>query len=137
MTGDVAGESPRGEGPGMSALLPGRVGMFVRLVAQPGARAGLLDALHRYMDELDAEQGTEAFLVALDPDEEDIVWLFEWFTDEPAMEAHRSTAAFDVMMRELAGVLAAPPALVRIDPLRVHLQRVVTEGRTVSSVFDS
>ena len=114
-----------GEANAVNALLPGRVGLFVRLAAHPGGRAALLDALHRYTDELAAEPATEAMVISLDPDDGDIVWLFEWFSDEDGFETHRSTVAFADMMAELPDLLAAPPGLLRIDPLRLHLQSAV------------
>ena len=45
-------------------------------------RAAALDVLNRYVDDLDQEPGTEAFLVCVDPDDADVVWLYEWFRDE-------------------------------------------------------
>lgn len=125
---------PDTDGP-VGALLPGRVGLFVRLVCKPGGRTAVLDAMNRYMDALAGEPGTEAFIVAVDPDEDDIVWLYEWFRDPDALDAHRASAPFHEMMRELPAALAAPPALIRIDPLRMHLQRSVAEGRTVDRIF--
>ena len=94
-----------------------------------------IDAMNRDMDALAGEPGTEAFIVAVDPDEDDIVWLYEWFRDADALDAHRASAPFHEMMRELPAALAAPPALIRIDPLRMHLQRSVAEGRTVDRIF--
>jgi quinol monooxygenase YgiN len=119
----------------VGALLPGRVGLFVRLITKPGARTAVLDVMNRYMDELAAEPGTEAFIVAVDPDEGDVVWLYEWFRDVEALEQHRASEPFGRMMRDLPDSLGGPPALIRIDPLRVHLQRVVTEGRTVEEML--
>jgi quinol monooxygenase YgiN len=95
----------------------------------------VLDALNRYMDALAVEPGTEAFIVAVDPDEDDVVWLYEWFRDADALDEHRASEPFHRMMRELPASLAAPPALIRIDPLRMHLQRAVAEGRTVDRIF--
>lgn len=119
----------------VSALLPGRVGLFVRLVCKPGSRTAALDVTNRYIDGLAGEPGTEAFIVAVDPNEADILWLYEWFTDDAALNAHRSSDPFHAMMAELPGVLASPPALIRVDPLRMHLQRSVAEGRTVDRIF--
>ena len=121
--------------PPVAALLPGRVGLFVRLVCQPGQRTAALDVTNRYMDELAAEPGTEAYIVGMDPNEADILWLYEWFTDAAAMKAHRASEPFGRMMAELPGVLASPPALIRVDPLRMHLARVVADGRTVDHIF--
>lgn len=119
----------------LGALLPGRVGLLVRLVCKPGGRTAALDAMNRYMDALGTEPGTEAFVVAVDPEDDDVVWLYEWFRDAEALEEHRASAPFHVMMRELPSLLAAPPALVRIDPIRMHLQRAVAEGETVDRFF--
>ena len=115
MTGDPDDE-------GRSVLLPGRVGLFVRLAAHPGGRPGLLDALHRYADQLGAEAATEVFVIALDPDDADIVWIYEWFTDEEALNRHRASAPFAELVGEIPELLAAPPGLLRIDPLRLHMQ---------------
>jgi quinol monooxygenase YgiN len=119
----------------VGALLPGRVGLFVRLVCRPGRRTAALDVTNRYMDDLAAEPGTEAFIVAVDPNESEVLWLYEWFTDAEALDAHRSSHAFHAMMAELPAALASPPALIRVDPLRMHLQRAVAEGRTVDRIF--
>lgn len=110
-----------------NALLPGRVGLFVRLAAHPGGRPGLLDALHRYADQLSAEPDTEVFVIALDPDDEDIVWLYEWFTNEKALEHHRTSAPFTELVGEIPELLAAPPGLLRIDPLRLHMRTAVLD----------
>lgn len=113
------------EGPALTALLPGRVGLFVRLAAHPGGRPGVLDALNRYADQLAGEPSTEAFVIALDPDDADIVWIYEWFTNEEALNEHRSSEAFAGLINEIPELLAAPPGLLRIDPLRLHVQPAI------------
>lgn len=110
-----------------SALLPGRVGLFVRLQAHPGGRALVLDALHRYADQLKDEPTTELFVIALDPDDDDIVWLYEWFSDESGLEEHRGSQAFADLIGEIPDLLASPPGLLRIDPLRLHMQTHVLD----------
>jgi len=108
-----------------SALLPDRVGLFVRIAAHPGGRPGLLDALHRYADSLATEPQTEVFVIALDPDDADVVWLYEWFRDEAGLEQHRASEPFAQMMAEMSELVAGPPGLLRIDPLRLHMQTAV------------
>ena len=73
------------------SLTPGRRGMLVRLTAEEGRRPALLDALHRYSDGLDEEPGTELFIVHVDPDDANIVWLYEIFHDDEAQEEHRES----------------------------------------------
>lgn len=104
-----------------SRLLPDRHGLVVRLQAHPGGRTALLDALHRYADRLDQEPATEFFVISLDPDEVEVVWLHEWFHEEAGLDAHRAAPAFSHLMSELATALANPPGVMRFQPLRMHL----------------
>ncbi|TAK68289.1 MAG: antibiotic biosynthesis monooxygenase [Actinomycetota bacterium] len=106
----------------VTQLLPGRIGMLVRLSAHPGGRTALLDALNRYVDHLDEEPGTELFAVALDPDDADVVWLQEWFHDEDAQRAHTASGPFQRLVHDMQDLLLSPPGLLRVDPLRVSLQ---------------
>ena len=103
-------------------LLPGRHAMLVRLQAAEGRRPAVLDLLHRYTDGLAEEPGTEAFIVHLDPDDGDIVWIYEVFRDEDALLAHRSADGFAMLMSDMPELLAAPPGVLRLDPLRMSLQ---------------
>jgi quinol monooxygenase YgiN len=112
--------------PAIDAVLPGRIGMLVRIPTLPGMRAAALDALNRYIDDLDEEPGTEAFLVCVDPSDPDVVWLYEWFRDEQAVEAHRSAPLFGRLMNELPGLVGESPGIMRIDPLRLRMSNAVS-----------
>ena len=116
----------------LNRLLPQRLGMVVRLQAQPGRRAGLLDALHRYADRLAEEPATEMFVISLDPDEVDVVWLHEWFHGDAGVNAHRSAPAFADLMHDLSDLLATPPGIMRFEPLRVHLAPQLLEAEAAS-----
>lgn len=86
---------------------------MVRLLAQPGRRPALLDALHRYADELaDAEPQTEAFVMCLDPQEQNAVWLFEWFSGLDGQDQHRASAPFSGLIAELSEVLGEEPQVL-------------------------
>ncbi len=112
--------------PPVDAVLPGRIGLLVRVPVLPGLRAAALDVLHRYVDDLDQEPGTEAFLVCVDPDDSDVVWLYEWFRNEEALESHRSSPLFARLTSELPGLIADGPGIMRLDPLRLRMSSAVT-----------
>lgn len=103
-------------------LLPGRRSLLVRLACQTGMRPALLDALNSYTDGLAEEPGTVVFVVSLDPDSEDLVWLYEIFRDEDSEVAHRSSSGFAALMQSIPPLLAGPPAVLRMEPLRMSLQ---------------
>lgn len=112
-------EAPR------QVLLPGRRSLLVRLTCKEGMRAALLDALHAYTDGLSEEPGTEVFMVSTDPENASIVWLLEVFRDAEAEIAHRAARGFDSLMRAIPDILADPPAILRMEPLRLSLQEQV------------
>lgn len=105
--------------------------MLVRLTANKGMRPALLDLLNTYADGLAEEPGTELFIVSMDPDDENIVWLYEIFADEDAENAHRSSGGFARLMNAMPPLLDGPPAVLRTVPLRMSLQEQV-----LSEVWD-
>jgi len=113
-------------GPGVDAVLPGRIGLLVRVPIKPGMRAAALDVLNRYVDDLDSEPGTEAFFLCVEPDDSDVVWLYEWFRDEESLEAHRGAPLFHRLMNELPDLVADGPGIMRLDPLRLRMSNAVT-----------
>ena len=108
-----------------SVLLPGRRSLMVRLTANEGMRPALLDVLNTYVDGLSEEPGTEMFVVGLDPDDANIVWLYEIFKDDDAENAHRASAGFQTLMESMPPLLGAPPAVLRTVPLRMSMQEEV------------
>ena len=114
-----------------TALLPGRRSLMVRLTANEGMRPALLDMLNTYADGLAEEPGTELFIVSMDPDDANIVWLYEIFADEDAENAHRGSAGFASLMNAMPPLLNGPPAVLRTVPLRMSLQEQV-----LSEVWD-
>jgi quinol monooxygenase YgiN len=119
---DVAGDSAP-----VQALLPGRRALVVRLTCKEGMRPGLLEVLNTYADGLGEEPGTEIYMVNLDPEDDRIVWLFEIFKDTDAENAHRASDGFSVMLSELNDLLDGPPAVLRMDPLRMAMQETLLE----------
>lgn len=105
-----------------SALLPGRRSLLVRLTTKDGMRPALLDLLNTYADGLAEEPGTEVFVVSMDPDDANIVWLYEIFADEEAENAHRASAGFARLMNTMPELLEGQPAVLRTVPLRMTMQ---------------
>lgn len=104
-----------------SALLPGRISLMVRLTANEGMRPALLDLLNTYADGLAEEPGTEVFVVSMDPEDANIVWLYEIFADDAAQDAHRSSTGFHELMNAMPPLLNGSPAVLRTVPLRMSM----------------
>jgi quinol monooxygenase YgiN len=97
----------------------------VRLTSHAGQRAALLDLLNSYTDGLAEEPGTEIFVVSVDPENDAIVWLYEIFRDVDAENAHRASDGFAMLMAKMPPLLDGPPAVLRMDPLRISMQETV------------
>lgn len=106
----------------LQAFLPGRQALIVRLTAQEGQRAALLDILNTYADGIGEEPGTEVYMVAVDPDDENLVWLYEIFRDEDAENAHRQSPGFAELMHALPQYIEGSPGVLRMQPLRMTVQ---------------
>ncbi len=119
MPDSAQSESPR------QVILAGRRCMLVRLTSEDGKRAALLDMLNTYTDGLAEEPGTEVFMVSLDPEDPNIVWLYEIFKDEDAENAHRASSGFAMLMEHMPPLLDGPPAVLRMEPLRLSMQDAV------------
>jgi quinol monooxygenase YgiN len=106
----------------LDGLLPDRQALLVRLNVAQGKRTQLLDLLNTYADRIGEEPGTEVYTVLVDPDSEDIVWLFEVFSNEEAEILHRQSVGFTDLMHGLQNVLDGAPGILRMNPLRMTLQ---------------
>lgn len=109
----------------LQVFLPGRQALLVRLTAQNGQRAALLDLLNTYADGISEEPGTELYMVSVDPEDENLVWLYEIFFDENAEIAHRQSQGFAELMLKLPQFLDGSPGILRMQPLRMSLQEGV------------
>ena len=96
-------------------------GALLQMTALPGHREEVLRVLGNYANTLDGEPGTTLFTTAADPNDEDVIWLWEEFADGAAVQAHFRHDFFQALQLELADLLAEP-ALVR--PLAPYARRV-------------
>jgi len=78
--------------------------------------------LNTYADGLAEEPGTEVFVISMDPEDANIVWLYEIFADEEAENAHRASAGFAHLMNTMPELLEGQPAVLRTVPLRMTMQ---------------
>jgi len=119
MSGNASANAP------VQVLLAGRTSSLIRLTCKPGMRPALLDVLNNYVDRLGEEPGTEIYTVSIDPDNDDLVWMYEVFASEDAQREHMQSAALAEMLPLMQELLDGPPAVLRMMPLRLSLQETV------------
>lgn len=95
----------------------GRVGRYVRMMAQPGQGAALAETLLRVADGLRDTPGCELYLINASVDEDDTVWVTEVWSDEAASDRALSGELGEVGIGDVLELLAGPPELVDLTPL--------------------
>jgi quinol monooxygenase YgiN len=95
----------------------GRVGRYVRMVAQPGQGGALADTLLRVADGMRDAPGCELYLINSSPDESDTVWVTEVWADAEASDRALSGELGEVGIGDVLELLAGPPELVDLTPL--------------------
>ncbi len=95
----------------------GRVGRYVRMVAQPGQGAALADTLLRVADGMRGAPGCELYVINSSPDESDTVWVTEVWADAEASDRALSSELGEVGIGDVLQLLAGPPELVDLTPL--------------------
>jgi quinol monooxygenase YgiN len=95
----------------------GRIGRYVRMVAQPGKGSVLAGTLLRVAEGLRNSPGCELYVINLSADEPDTVWVTEVWSDEAASDRALSADLGDVGIGEVVELLAGPPELVDLTPI--------------------
>jgi quinol monooxygenase YgiN len=95
----------------------GRIGRYVRMVAQPGKGAVLAGLLLRVAEGLRESPGCELYVINLSADEPDTVWVTEIWADEAASDRALSADLGEVGIGEVMELLTGPPELVDLTPL--------------------
>jgi quinol monooxygenase YgiN len=92
-----------------------------------GQRDDLLRVLGNYLRTLPGgEPGTTLVSVAADPNDEDLVWMWEEFADGTAVQAHFEHDFFRALQLELGDLLAQPVAVRPLAPIARHVADGVT-----------
>jgi len=94
-------------------------GGMIKLVAQPGRKAELLEFLRWDAEEARDEPGTLRFDVWEVPDEPDAVYVYEAYADQAAFEAHQHSEPFKRFVEHIIPNVVGP--LVFVVPLAQSL----------------
>jgi Uncharacterized conserved protein len=105
------------EGETADAGRQGRVGRYVRMVAQPGQGAALAETLMRVADGMRGAPGCELYVINASADEADTIWVTEVWADEAASDKALSSDLGQVGIGDVLELLAGPPELVDLTPL--------------------
>jgi quinol monooxygenase YgiN len=102
-------------------------GALIQLTAREGQRDELVRVLRNYANTLDGEPGTVLYAVAADPNDQNMVWIWEQFADGAAVQAHFEHDFFRALQLELEDLLAESPAIRPLAPVVTRVNAVAAE----------
>jgi len=82
--------------------------------------------LTNYARTLDGEPGTTLFAASADPNDENVIWVWEEFADVEAVRGHFEHDFFRALQLELSELLASPAAVRPLTPFVRHVNPGVT-----------
>lgn len=94
-----------------------KVGVVAKITAQPGKRDELASALQSMLQAVESEEGTLSYVLHADNAKDDVLWMYELYTDQASLESHMNGEAFKALGPVIGGLLAGRPELNFTTPL--------------------
>lgn len=94
-----------------------KVAVVAKIPAAPGRRDELVAALQTALDTARGEPGTEYYILHADAKDPDVLWMYELYTDQAALDAHMGSEAFKALGPAIGPLLGGAPELTFLAPL--------------------
>lgn len=94
-----------------------KLAVVARIKAKAGERDKMLAALRSLVEAADSETGTESYIVHEALDDSDVVWVYELYENDAALDVHASSSAMAEIAGALAGLVAEAPQLNLARPV--------------------
>lgn len=95
----------------------GQIAAVAKLVAQPGRRDELVNALKALIDATADEPGTLMYTLHTQKDDDNTVWFYELYADQAALSAHSHSEAMKAVGGALGGLLGGAPEITLLTPV--------------------
>ncbi|WP_420626936.1 putative quinol monooxygenase [Candidatus Poriferisodalis sp.] len=95
-----------------------KTALLAKLTAQPGKRDDLLAVIADIgMSNAAGEPGTEVYAAHKDQNDADVVWFYELYIDQSALELHGGSEQMKNFGRAMRDCMAGRPELIFLDPV--------------------
>lgn len=94
-----------------------KIGMWVKLDLQPGTRDQAVEIIQEALAAVQSEPGTLVYVLNADPNDENVLYFYEAYTDQGALAAHGGADWFKAFGPKLAPVLAGRPTMTFLEAL--------------------
>ena len=94
-----------------------QVAMIAKIPAAPGKRAELAAVFQAMLEHVETEPGTLRYVLHEDAKDDNVLWFYELYTDQAALDAHAGSSAMKAIGPKLGGLLGGAPELIALRPL--------------------
>ncbi len=94
-----------------------KTSLIAKLPLKPGTRDQLVAAFAPMIEQVNAEPGTEFYVLNLDDADENVVWVYELYTDADALAAHSSSDAMAALFGTIGDLIDGAPELIKTTPV--------------------
>lgn len=95
-----------------------KTGLIARLPTQPGRRDEVIATFDAMLTQVAGEHGTEHYIVSKDSGDENLLWVWELYSDDEAMAAHSSSDAMKALLKTMGVLLDDGVGLHVVKPVR-------------------
>jgi len=93
-----------------------KTSIIAKITVKPGTRPQLVDAFKPMFEAVNAEAGTEVYVLNLDDGDENVAWVYELYTDSDSMAAHSGSDAMAALFGALGGLVDGAPEIIVVSP---------------------
>ncbi|MDE0067864.1 MAG: putative quinol monooxygenase [Acidimicrobiaceae bacterium] len=94
-----------------------KVSVIAKLPLKPGTRDDLIAAFEPMLEQVNQEAGTEIYILCSDQADENLVWVYELYSDSDAMGAHSSSETMASLLGAVGGLLEGEPGFHILTPI--------------------
>ncbi|MEU6701882.1 antibiotic biosynthesis monooxygenase [Pseudonocardia sp. NPDC046786] len=90
-----------------------RIAQFARFSAKPGRGTEVVEALEEAFLAAESEPGTQVYAIHVQPDDPNVVWMYELYESEQAQRSHSGSQATAALRAAVGELLDEPLTVTR------------------------
>ncbi len=94
-----------------------KTSIIAKVPVQPGKRDEVVAAFGSMFEAVNQEAGTEIYILGLDDNDENVVWVYELYSDTEAMTHHTGSDAMAGLIGAISGLLGDAPEMNFVSPV--------------------
>ena len=88
-----------------------KIRVIAKLTAQDGKRPDVIAVMGGMLEHVESEQGTLKYILMEDSADENVIWLYEEYSDQASFEVHTSSEAMKDLGAVIGPLMATRPEL--------------------------